>query len=528
MSSPTDGLVPVHIGQPEPGSQREQMLLVQTEYARERFGPRSFRVPGDLNWVEKGLQPRWLGMETSDCAVAIEPGFYHSEGADERDRFLAGARQREELALAVAVMGNVNDDSPRSVLSRFDASVNLGVRFTSVSGRRLPAGTRPEIAPDLSSADRDLAIRLLTRPADAPWWALKLTGAQLVRGDGSGTMTYEPEGELHPILVDALGEPVVAAWSSPAGDQRWYIIPDVTRWNNILGWLVERALPEYAPNALRRARSPHFIDPNLQTTDELSARQALAELEARYAEEKLRIEEELREAKERAEPVRYGLLYSSGAELVRAVAAVLDAAGLRTVDLDEEFGTKSADLLVSADGFPYRLVEIKAAGGAAQENLVGYLQRHLDTWPQLRPDQPVTGGVLVVNHQHKLHPSERTAQVYSRPEFVATLPFTVLSTVDLFNWWRTGNWAEIHKAVLGNEPLPNSATSAPPTPPLSATESTVPPPAQRRRWWSSRTPHLVTPARTAVAARPLDGWAAWKSTKAIPSALQPVRLPSQS
>lgn len=47
--------------------------------------------------------------------------------------------------------------------------------------------------------------------------------------------------------------------------------------------------------------------------------------------------------------------------------------------------------------------------GAAQEHLVGHLQLHIDTWPQLRPDQPVTGGVLTVNHQHKLHPSERTA-----------------------------------------------------------------------------------------------------------------------
>jgi len=52
------------------------------------------------------------------------------------------------------------------------------------------------------------------------------------------------EGELHPILIDALGDPVVAAWTPPSGDRRWYDIPDATDWNNVLDWLVHRALPE--------------------------------------------------------------------------------------------------------------------------------------------------------------------------------------------------------------------------------------------------------------------------------------------
>ncbi|WP_080645990.1 hypothetical protein [Salinispora arenicola] len=54
MSSPTSGLVSVHIGQPGPGSQREQQMLVQTEYDREQYGPRSFRIPGNLDWQGKG------------------------------------------------------------------------------------------------------------------------------------------------------------------------------------------------------------------------------------------------------------------------------------------------------------------------------------------------------------------------------------------------------------------------------------------------------------------------------------------
>jgi hypothetical protein len=218
----------------------------------------------------------------------------------------------------------------------------------------------------------------------------------------------------------------------------------------------------------------------------MAARQALDELETRYAAERLRLEQDLHEARTQAEPIRYGLLYGTGDQLVRAVAEVLTAAGLRTVDLDEELGgTKSADLMVSADGPPRRLVEVKAASGAAPENLVGYLQRHLDTWPQIRPDQPATDGVLVVNHQHKLHPSERTAQVYSRPEFVAALRVTVVSTIELFHWWCAADWTAIRTAVLGADPSPASTTAAP----VKAATRPVVPPSRPRRWWpGGRTP----------------------------------------
>ena len=71
--------------------------------------------------------------------------------------------------------------------------------------------------------------------------------------------------------------------------------------------------------------------------------------------------------------------------------------------------------------------------------------------------------MLIVNHQHKLHPSEKSAQVYSRPEFVASLealPVTVISSVELFNWWRTAGWAAIRTAVLGDATA--SAPSAAP------------------------------------------------------------------
>ncbi|MCX4460326.1 hypothetical protein OG585_52225 (plasmid) [Streptomyces sp. NBC_01340] len=108
-----------------------------------------------------------------------------------------------------------------------------------------------------------------------------------------------------------------------------------------------------------------------------------------------------------------------------------------------------------------RLVEVKGASGPAQEHLVGQLHKHLETWPRLRPDEPVSDGVLIVNHQHKLHPSESTMAVYSRPEFVAaldSLPVTVISTVELFNWWRADDWTAIRMAVLGGT---NASTGVP-------------------------------------------------------------------
>jgi hypothetical protein len=96
VSSLALGLVPVHIGQPEPGSQHQQAHRPPQ------------RIPGGLDWQKHGLQPRWLGVEASDCAVALNPQIYATYGADERDRFLGGAQRRGELALVDAVIGNVH------------------------------------------------------------------------------------------------------------------------------------------------------------------------------------------------------------------------------------------------------------------------------------------------------------------------------------------------------------------------------------------------------------------------------------
>jgi hypothetical protein len=407
-------------------------------------------------------------MESSDCAAALEPSIFHGSGADELERFLAGADRRGEIALVICMIGDADDTDPRNVMVTQDASINLPMNNNQVAGRRSPSGTKPRLAEDLASADRDLALRLTHRPDDAPWWSLELHGATLRRVDGSGQTAHQPVGTLQPLLVDGLDNPIAAVWIDPSQGQRWYIVPDGTDADMLLSWLINQGLPAYVPDALRRIRSAHFVDPALQTASELSVRQELADLEADYSAEKARLQLELSRAETAAESIRYGLLYGSGSTLVTAVEAALTAAGLASVDLDEELaGTRSADLLVVAEGHRI-LTEIKAASGAASESLVGDLKRHLETWPQLRPSAPVSEGLLIINHQHKLQPADRTRQVYSRPEFVQALTVRVLSALELFEHWRTEDWPGLRNAVLG--------TTEPSTPPAETKKRT-------RRWW---------------------------------------------
>ena len=107
------------------------------------------------------------------------------------------------------------------------------------------------------------------------------------------------------------------------------------------------------------------------------------------------------------------------------------------------------------------------------EDKAGDLARHLNTWPQLRPNDPVDGGVLIVNHQHRLPPPDRKEQVYTRPEFVATLTFPVLSSWQLFRWWAEDDHASIVAALFPGSHAPTNTRS-----PAAS------PKTQRRRLWS--------------------------------------------
>ncbi|MDH6435944.1 hypothetical protein M2158_004484 [Streptomyces sp. SAI-144] len=444
-TSGPNGLVPVHVAVHDL-AQMEEPDPQAADYARQRFAA-SAKYAG-ISWGKHGAEPRWLGKDTSTCAAALNPNHFSGHGADEFERFLSGAASRGEPALIIATMGTADDDNDRvrSVFGRAGARVDFRNFTGAIVGKRLPAGAEVSLASDLDAAERDLALRLLDRPADAPWWAM---GLQATAMEGErGTTVREPEGQLVPILVDTLGEPVAARWTSGDGQQIWYVIPDGFDWNQVVDWTVQRAIPEHVPAALRRVRSAHDVDPALETPAETQARTALEELERRYLEDKSRLQGELERARQEAEPVRSGLLYSTSAELVASVAVVLRAAGFTVTDLDAELGTQSADLLAVLDGSTC-LVEVKAAAGAAGEKMIAQLQGHLETWPALRLGQPVTCAALIVNHQHRLAPAERTGEVFQRRARLNTLPFPVLATGDLYQWWRAQDWSAVQAAVLG-------------------------------------------------------------------------------
>ena len=93
----------------------------------------------------------------------------------------------------------------------------------------------------------------------------------------------------------------------------------------------------------------------------------------------------------------------------------------------------------------------------------------------MNPDVPVLGAALVVNHQHKQPPAEREAVVCQREEFVDSLEFPVVATLQLFDAWRQADWPEIRELIGFPSKRPKTSTAAP--------ESAEPGRASRRPWW---------------------------------------------
>ena len=128
-----EGLIPVLVGLRDPAG----LDASPSPGAQERS-----RLDGKgIDWAALGVEPRWVGMESSDCAAALHPGVYHSDGARERDRYIAGAARRGETAVLVSVIRNA-DGTRRNIFSTYDASVSLSLESGSVCGRRLPQGGR--------------------------------------------------------------------------------------------------------------------------------------------------------------------------------------------------------------------------------------------------------------------------------------------------------------------------------------------------------------------------------------------------
>ncbi|MGC4991929.1 hypothetical protein [Nocardia salmonicida] len=411
-----------------------------------------------------------------DCVAVLEPGRFSGTGRNEFSRLREGAKQRGEMALVISMLGRAGDDDAiRSATTAADDSLFLPGFRGSITARRLPTGACPRLADGLSAADHDLGNRLLGRPDGAQWWTLALADTALEPSLGLGAQKMSPPpGSLEPILVDPMGKPVVAVWVPEQQNQRWYIVPDAIKWSSVVDWLVQQAIPYYIPDAARRFRTAGFVDPEWETPRERRAREAIADMEIRHLEERASLDTEREDARRVAEGVRDGLLFGSGGELVRAVDQALSDAGISTIDLDTgEKGTWSADLLASAGG-PGRLVEVKSESGRAKETLVGDLLKHLGTWRAERPEEPVSGGTLIVNHQRKVAPEKREPKVYSRQEFVKSLTVEVIGSVELFRWWKNSDWPTIRRAVLGGDEGVGGDTQA----------FTQPAPAaQHRRWW---------------------------------------------
>src|SRR6266542_2042095 len=106
------GLIPVHVGQPAPTQDDPVDAVAAADAPGSGWPPRrQDRIPlvgAGVDWRQHGVEPRWLGTETSDCAAALNPSIFHGPGADELQRFLAGAGSRQEPALVIATIGDAD------------------------------------------------------------------------------------------------------------------------------------------------------------------------------------------------------------------------------------------------------------------------------------------------------------------------------------------------------------------------------------------------------------------------------------
>lgn len=487
MTSPTQVLTTwdVHIAYPPPA--RWDELEQRGADALRRITGESKRpsiTAPSIAWDALHMTPRWLDEDSSRAVAALQPSPLANRGAAEWRRFRDGAAARSEVAIAISMIGT---GEPPTMTTPFGprASVSLPGSdggFESIGGEQISLASRPAFAEEMDETDRDLASRLVTgRDLALPWWSLHLSGAEVFPGGGARSRTVQPAGTLTPLLTTDAGEVVAAVWTSPDNAIRHYIVPWLPSWTMLLEWLGSQAIPGFIPTAARRIHATLGDEPRLQTTAERSARAALASLEREYRTQYDNLAQQLADAQREADGVRHDLLFSSSTVLETTVSQVLTEAGCTVTALDQELAnTASADLLVEFAG-RRRLVEVKSASGHAGERLVRDASRHLDTWPQLRPTTDVEGITLIVNHQTNIHPLARSADVYTRPEFVQSLTMPVITTLELFDAWRQTDFDRVLKAVFP-ETTPAGPASA-----LTPTNIAALPPstgqAQHRSWW---------------------------------------------
>ena len=431
-------------------------------------------------WADRDIDVRWIGQDTVDCVVALQPGYYHGDGAEEYKRFVRGAKQRGELAISITT-----PTQPSGIVQGYSnilgggSTIHLGGWNSFVSLSPLGQNSRVQLAESVHGADRDLALRLVGE--ELQWSTLELNGSTTYPGSGGPARVYAAEGNLDPILVTPLGEPVVAAWVSPDTAERLYIVPHNVEWDVVTDWVLDQALPEHNPAALRRHHMLKTVPAELQTDVERDADAALMAFDAEVTERRAALAQAQEAARGAANEMRNGLLYGRGHDLEAAVTRALSEAGIDVEQLDVYLGeTASADLLCTL-GVRSVLVEVKSVGGNASESLYAALVKHVDAW-NANPSRPaIDGGVLVVNHEHKKQPAERSQRPYTRQAFIDSQKHPIVTAVELFDAWRTGDWARVRALVFGDtiaEAQPSALFSAP-----SNAKHTTDGHGLRRKWW---------------------------------------------
>lgn len=404
--------------------------------------------PEALDWAALGVEPRWKNQETGDCAAVLSPFLGPATGLEPYKRYAAGARQRGETALVVACTG-AGKRSHNVFSGTVAPGIHLPDRHGSISANPLPAGVSLELADGLDHAEHDLGTRLLNRPPDT-WF--RLTYLRESRSSRPGVATVWPPpgaGELRPILVDGLGDPVAGVWMPTGGSARWFVVPHGTDQRLLVDWLVQHALPAYVPGALTRARSTLVRDPAFATDAEARLAETIAEEQRAHEQRQTELQQQLAALRAVADPLRDRLLFGTGHPLEDAVHDVLVAAGAAVTRLDDVYGTKSADLLAEYGGRRL-LVEVKSANHRPPQSLPDKLVKHLNTWHGLTGTEPVDGGVLVINHQIRLPPAQRDAEVYTDRAFADALTVPVIGSARLFDWWRREDWDAMRHAVFGD------------------------------------------------------------------------------
>ncbi|MES5824895.1 hypothetical protein [Streptomyces sp. RG80] len=444
-SGPSAAPIPLHIVGEPPALPAPDVMGTS---AGPRRWPDPAVRPGVVDWAALGAEPRWQGQETGNCAAVLSPVLGPATGLEPYKRYAEGARQRGETALVVACIGA--GERRHNVFSGTVApGIHLPDHYGSISANPLPAGVSPELADSLDHAEHELGTQLLNRPPGT-WFRLTYRKKSGSSGPGVARVWPPPgEGELRPILVDGLGDPVAGVWMPAGGSARWFVVPYGTDQRLLVKWLVQHALPAYVPGALTRARSTLVRDPAFATDAEARLAETIAEEQRAHEQRQTELQQQLAALRAVADPLRDGLLFDTGRPLEDAVHDVLVAAGATVTHLDDVFGTESADLLAEYGGCRV-LVEVKSAKNRPPHSLPDKLLKHLSTWPGLPGTEPVDGGVLVVNHQAKLPPAQRDAEVYTDRAFADALTVPVISSARLFDWWRREDWDALRHAVFGD------------------------------------------------------------------------------